>query len=293
MNTLQPPPQRHLPDDVRRDVRGALVRTSRATTSTQGSRGRGRVLVPALALTGLVGATAAVGLSLPGHLGLPGVGVPAPAGPVPTATPDRTGQTSPIPAAESLDRGPLSSATTDTIIKNCLHGSPGNGTAARVHIARQSSIGGPVVVLTDSVDILHLCRDGMDITGPPLDAGGPMGDIQRPAPTKRQPVVQLTGFGGSGGGPAEGESGTIENTGSSYYRVGPEVASLQVRLTVDGHTGPWTQAIIADGYAWACASDDYPVSKDDPAPDFSAGRHVDDRAFDAAGHELEIDHVSR
>jgi len=291
MNTLLPPPQRDLPTHVRREVRGALVRTSQSTSSTQSSRSRGRVLVPALALTGLVGATAAVGLSLPGHLGLPGVGVPAPAGPVPTATPDRTAQTSPIPAAESIDRGPLSGAATDTIVKNCLHGSPGGGTADRVHIARQSSIGGPVVVLTDSVGILHLCRDGMDITGPPLDAGGPMGNIQRPAPTKRQPVVQLTGFAGSGGGPAEGESGTIKNTDTSYYRVGPEVASLQVRLTIDGHTGPWTQAIIADGYAWACASENYPVSKDDPAPDITKEGHVDDRAYNAAGQELDINHA--
>lgn len=290
MNILQPPPQRSLPTDVRREVRDALVRNSRPTTSTHCSRGRGRVLVPALALTGLVGATAAVGLSLPGHLGLPGVGVPAPAGPVATATPGRTAQASPIPAAESIDRGSLSSAATDAIVKNCLHGSPGNGTTDRVHIARQTSIGGGIVVLTDSVGILHLCRDGMDITGPPLDAGGPLGDTERPSPTQSQPVVQLTGYAGSGG-PALGKSGgTIKNTDTSYYRVGADVASLQVRLTVNGHTGPWTQAIIADGYALAAASADYPVAKDDPAPDLTK-THVDDRAFDAAGHELDINRV--
>ena len=286
MNRLLPPPQRNLPQDVRRDIRSALVRTTRTTTRTPR---KARVVVPALALTGIVG-VATVGLNLPGHPGLPGTGVPAPAGPVATATPDQTYATSTIPAAESVDRGPLSSAATDAIVKNCLHGSPGGGTAARVHIARQTSTAGPVVVLTDTVGILHLCRDGSDITGPPLDAGGPLGDIQRPSPTQDQPVVQLTGYAGSGSGPAQGESGTIKNSNMSYYRVGPDVASLQVRLTVDGHTGPWTQAIIADGYAWACASDNYPISEDDPAPDPTT-IHVDDRAYDAAGNMLDIDRV--
>ena len=285
MNRLMPPPQRQLSEDVRREIHSALVRTTRATTTT---RRRGRAVVPALALIGVLGAAAVVGLNLPGDLGLPGVGVPAPGGPVPTATPDHT-RSSAIPAAESIDRGPLSSLTTDEIVNNCLHGSPGGGTAARVHIARQTSIAGPVVVLTDSVKILHLCRDGMDITGPPLDADGPLGDIQRPSPTQNQPVVQLTGYTGSG--PGRGKSGTITNTDTSYYRVGPEVASLQVRLTVDGHTGPWTETIIADGYAWAAASANYPASADDHAPDFSTESHVVDRAFDAAGHEHDINRV--
>ncbi|MGI3784385.1 MAG: hypothetical protein ACRYG2_26800 [Janthinobacterium lividum] len=290
MNHLMPPPQRKLPEDVRRDIRGTLVRTSQARTST---RRPGRVVIPALALTGALGAAAVVGLNLPGHLGQRGVGVPAPAGPVPTATPGQTPATSAIPAAQTIDSGPLSNSTADKIVKDCLHGSPGGGNTARVHIARQTSVAGPVVVLTDTVGILHLCRGDLDIVGPPLDAGGPLGDIQRPSPTQDQPVVQLTGYAGSGSHPAQGHSDTAKNTDTSYYRVSPDVASLQVRLTVDGHTGPWTQAIIGDGYAWVCASADYPVSKDDPAPDITEESHVEDRAFDAAGHELDINRVHR
>ncbi|MGI3779721.1 MAG: hypothetical protein ACRYG2_03000 [Janthinobacterium lividum] len=290
MNRLMPPPQRDLPDADRREIHANLVRTMRGTTHPRRKR---LVVVPALALAGVVVAATAVGLNLPGGSGPTVTGVPAPAGPISTSTarPDQTAGSPAVPAAQIIDSGPLNSSVEKKVVENCLHGSPGGGTAAQVHLARQTSIAGPVVLLTDSVGILHLCRDGMDIVGPSLDAGGPLGETQRPSPTRRLPVVQLTGFAGFGGGSEHGVSGTIKNTATSYYRVGPEVASLQVRLTVDGHTGPWTETIIADGFAWAYASADYSSTEDDHAPDITTKTHVDDRAFDAAGHELDINRI--
>ena len=67
------------------------------------------------------------------------------------------------------------------------------------------------------------------------------------------------------------------------------MASLQVRLTVDGHSGPWFEASIADGYAWAAASLEYSGAKQKDISNY----HLEDRAFDATGHELDINHARR
>ena len=65
---------------------------------------------------------------------------------------------------------------------------------------------------------------------------------------------------------------------------------MQLRVTVEGHTGPWFEASLADGYAWASASVDYRTKTHGALPrDFT----VEDRAFDAEGHELAIDRTPR
>jgi len=72
--------------------------------------------------------------------------------------------------------------------------------------------------------------------------------------------------------------------------VGPEVVTLQVRLTVDGHRSPWFEASRSDGWAWAGAglelTGPHRLALD-------AEFRVEDRASDAAGHELAIDRTPR
>ena len=68
------------------------------------------------------------------------------------------------------------------------------------------------------------------------------------------------------------------------------MASLQLRLTVEGHTGAWFEASRDGGYAWASASVDYRTTTHGPMPrDFT----IEDRAFDAEGHALAIDRTPR
>ena len=120
-------------------------------------------------------------------------------------------------------------------------------------------------------------RDGLSYAcssgGASVCAGSGSKTTPWPAPSRRRPVGERV----------------RQQRDEACYRI-PEVASLQLRLTVTGHTSPWFEASAADGYAGAAARVEHRTKTRGALPhDFT----IDDRAFDADGHPLAIDRTSR
>lgn len=282
---LDLPPERDLPEPRRRAIRAELVRTSRVPTR----RRRPWLLVlPAAALATVLAVV--LGLTGPGQPAPPVIGVPS-ASPSTTATPSdptprptRSPAPAPaIPAARSTDRGPLGATARMKAISRCLADLDRRTGVAEVHLARRTSTAGDVVLFTGRDGQSYACSSG----GASVYAGSGSKTTPLPAPSRRRPVVRILAPGAGG---SRSQDGSASSETEAYYRVGPEVASLQLRLTVQGHTGPWFEASTDGGYAWAAARVEYTTATHGALPhDFT----VDDRAFDAAGRPLAIDRTSR
>lgn len=252
-NRLDLPPVRDLPGPARRAIRAELVRATRAPARRPR---RWLVAAPVAAVAALV--VVVLGVTQPE----PTTGHPR----RPHDRPQSAGRPGTVEGGQPL---PVRPRPDD----DGRRGPP----------ARRTSTDGDVGLFTGRDGLSYACSSG----GSSLYDGGGSKTTPLPEPSRRRPVVRIMapGFGGSrsADGSASGETDAI-------YRVGPEVESLQLRMTVEGHVGPWFEASITDGYAWAGASLDYRTKTHGPLPrDYT----VDDRAFDVAGHSLAIDRTPR
>lgn len=266
------PPERKLSQQRRREIGVVLDRASRSAREPRRTRW---ALVPAMALAAVVALV--LGLTHTGELAMPVVGAPTPS--TDTVGPPTDGATptssSPIPSARSIDRGPLSEAAAHEVATECDCGDRPRYVVRQMLFARHTSTHGDVVIYVGGDGTIYA-----HASNPFLGMGGP-GAPSRPEPSRERPVVQWTG--------TLTTSGAQESTGTTYYRVGPDVASVQLRVVVDGQVGPWFEASMAGGYAWAAASAHHDTRKDDD-PGLADDVRVEDRAFDAQGRLLDIDH---
>ena len=275
---LDLPPDRDLPADRRRELRAGLVRAAHQPPRRRTTQ---LVVVPLVVLAVLLG----LGLTHPWDRTPPVVGTPSPS-PVRTSTlPDRTTPASAppvIPAATPTDRGALNRSGTTATIDRCLTDLPPRTGVTKVHFARRTSTDGDVVLFTGRNGSSYMCsRSGSSV----YDGAGSKTDHLK-APDARHPVIRIfePGLGGSA------SSTRHRNDTQTAYRIGPDVASLQMRVTVDGHRSPWFEASRSDEYAWAGAQVEFAdTHRLDLDPDF----RIEDRAFDTAGHELAIDRTPR
>ena len=278
---LDLPPERDLPESRRRAIRAELV----AATRTPDRRRRPWLVLAPVAVLATVLAVV-LGLTRPFDVAPPVVGVPS-ASPTPQPTesidwePLQGRKPLPnlaIPPADPIDLGPLPAGARATAIAECQGALGRRNGVTEVHFARRTSTDGDVVLFTDRRGVSYACSKG---------GGGQYADNRSaalPRPTRRHPVFRMFD---SGSGGSRSDDGATQGDAHGWYRVGPEVASLQLRLTVEGHTGPWFEASRDGGYAWAAASVDYRTTARGALPreEFT----IEDRAFDAEGNELAID----
>ncbi|MGI3781024.1 MAG: hypothetical protein ACRYG2_09620 [Janthinobacterium lividum] len=282
---LDLPPERDLPATRHRELRAELLRATRAPRRRPGVRRAWRAVVP-VALVALVVAVV-LGLTQPWVVTPPVVGVPSVSpsvDPRPTRGPTSTPAPAPaVPTARSIDRGPLDQTARAKAIAMCQSSLGRSTRVAQVHFARRTSTDGDVVLFTGRDGLSYACSaSGASLYGGSGSTTGPL-----PEPSRRRPVIRITSPGPGG---SRSSNGSARSYTETYYRVGPEVASLQLRLRVEGHTGAWFEASVDGGYAWAAAYVEYSTQKRGAFPhDFT----IDDRAFDADGHELAIDRTPR
>lgn len=281
---LDLPPERDLPASRRRAIRVELVAATRAPHR------RRRPWLVVAPLAALVTVLAVVlGLTRPWDPAPPVVGVPS-ASPSPSESIDwsvghgRQPLPNPaLPSAAKIERGPLDAGSRARAIARCQADLDRRTRVAAVHLARRTSTDGDVVLFTGRDGMSYACsKHGASVYAGNGSKTGPV-----PAPSRRRPVVRISspGLGGS-----RAPDGSASGRSDAPYRVGPEVASLQMRVTVEGRTGPWFEASLEKGYAWASASVTYEATRRGAPPrDFT----VEDRAFDDQGHELAIDRTPR
>ena len=285
---LTPPPARDLPPARYRQIRAAVLQ------STQPSRPRRRwallvaVLAGAVALAALV-----VGVTWPRVSTAPLVARPTTATPSPgtsTPLPARSARPTPVPPAPSgppegraTDQGPLSTSAVRRLIASCAADLGRRAAAERVHFARRTSIGGGVVLFTATDGQSYLCSgdrsalyDGSESKTRPL-----------PTTSDREPVIEILA-GGAGIGRTNSR---IHSEGGTAYLVSPQVASVQMRLTFRGRTGPWYDAAIEDGYAYASAELEFTDTRPLPRP--IPDTVVETRAYDQDGRRLPVSDEAR
>ena len=275
---LELPPSRGLPEARRREIRAALVAASHRRRHAR----RWLVTAPIGVLALLLGL--GLGVVRPWETREPVVGVPAtspsgPARPTPDPTTSSPTPAAPtVPAARATDRGPLSDAARTNVVSRCLTGLGRSTTVETVHLARRTSTSGDVMLFTGRDGLAYACSDDEAS----LLAGPGLKTRALPEPDAEHPAVRVDGDGLSSGS----ENGHVSSTTTGAYRVDDEVASLQSRLVVDGHAGPWFEASRAGGWAWTSATVEYTSSRRlTPRAD----HRVEVRAFDASGNRLGVD----
>lgn len=280
---LELPPPRELPTERRREIRAALVRASYQRRHPR----RWLVAVPVTVLALLLGL--GLGLTRPWEVGTPVVGVPAGTPSLPVEpTPDRT-TPSPTPAApvvpvaRETDGGPLSAKAHAKVVDRCLAELDRSTTVTHVYLARRTAISGDVVMFTAADGESYSCssKDGSGLFDGPGSKTLPL-----PTPDDEHPALLVDG---EGLWTASGK-GRVDAHTSAAYRVSDEVASLQTRLSIDGHTGSWFEASRAGGWAWTGATLEYEGTL---KHSLQQKYRIDVRAFDADGKRLAVDRTPR
>ena len=281
---LTPPPERDLPPARRQQIRGAVLQ---AASPTRSPRRRGWVLPLAAAAAAV--AALVLGLGLPRTGSAPVVSNPTAAAPSLRQTPSLTTSSSPeptqaaAPRGVATDRGPLTTAQTRDVVDRCRSDLDRTAGVDVLHFARRTAVDGDVVLFTDSNGLSLLCTKSGSST---YDGDGSK-TRSLPAPTGRRPLVRILNPGLALGGD---EDGNIYGSTGTAYRVASSVVSLQMRISIDGHTSPWFEAAIHDGYAYAAASIKFTTSKSlGRQPDYT----IQDRAYNSAGDQLKIDRTPR
>lgn len=286
-NPFTPPPDRDLPPVRRQQIRVAVLQSASSTRSSQ----RRRWVFPLAAAMAAAAVTALVlGLGLPRTGSAPVVANPTAAVPSPSRTPSPVTSPSPgptppatAPRAVVTDRGPLTTAQTRKVIDRCRDDLSRAAGVETLHFARRTAIDGDVVMFTDTNGMSLLCTK----SGSSAYDGEGSKTASLEAPTGQRPLVRIMNPGLALGGD---EDGNIYGSTGAAYRVAPSVASLQMRISIDGHTSPWFEAAIHDGYAYAAASIKFKKSGPlDQRPDYT----IQDRAYNSAGEQLEIDRTPR
>ncbi|GAB2569232.1 hypothetical protein [Microlunatus antarcticus] len=269
---LDLPPERDLPAGRRLVIRSQLLQT----TLPPRRRLRVRILAVVVPLAVLV-LVLGFGLTRPWSSG-----VAVPASPPSTADgPTRgTGPALAIPSATPIDRGTLDASTRQQVAARCAE-SAGDLAVAEVLFARRTSIDGNVMIWTGRGGRTTLCTDSA------LAQISSTSSERHPLPraSTGRPVVRLfppDPLASTGAGRDYTSAGTA-------YSVAPEVASLQMRLVVRGRPGAWFEASRSGDLAWSSARVDTAV----PGSRIDSDLRVEDRAFDADGHELTIDRTPR
>jgi len=282
---LMPPPERDLPPARRQQIRSAVLRTASPTRSP---RRRGWVLPLAAAAAAAVAALV-LGLSLPRMGSAPVVSNPTAAVPSLRRAPSPTKTSSPeptraaVPRGVATDRGPLTTAQTRKVVDRCRGDLDRIAGVDVLHFARRTAVDGDVVLFTDSHGLSLLCKKSGSST---YDGdGSKTGSL--PAPSGQRPLVRILDPGLALGGD---EDGNIYGSTGTAYRVAPSVVSLQMRISIEGHTSPWFEASIHGGYAYAAASIKFTTSRSlGRRPDYT----VQDRAYNSAGDQLKIERTPR
>lgn len=282
---LDLPPERDLPAVRRREIRTELLRATHPPHPRHRRPRAWLLVVPVAVLAALLG----LGLTHPWTRTTPVVGLPSPSpagttGPTPGRTAPAPVPTpgSSIPAATPIDRGALTPAARTTVTGRCQADLGPRTRVAQVHFARRTSTDGDVVLFTGRDGLSYLCSDAESSL---YDGPGSKTKALK-APDAKHPVVRILE---PSLGSSAGHGRHIHRT-QAGYRVGPDVVSLQLRLTVDGHRSPWFEASRSDGWAWAGATLEY---ADAHRLILDADFTVEDRAFDADGHPLAIDRTAR
>jgi len=289
--SLTPPPDRDLPPVRRRDIRVAVLEATAPTRSRRRGRGRGRERwvfpLAAAAVAAVAALVLGLGLARTGSAPVvanPTAAVPSPRqAPSPTTTPTPEPTRAAAPRGIVTDRAPLTTAQTRTVVDQCRGDLDRTAGLDTLHFARRTAVDGDVVLFTDSKGMSLLCtKSGSSAYDGDGSKTGPL-----PAPTGQRPLVRIMNPGLALGGD---EDGNIYGSTGTAYRVAPSVVSLQMRISIDGHTSPWFEAAIHDGYAYAAASIKFTTSEPlGRRPDYT----IQDRAYNSAGDQLKIDRTPR